>query len=235
MVHYAYFGQTLRNVISHPRRHSGRTSAEENTTLKPESRFDPEIVVTLGLPGHKDETVGAFNHTIGHAGALVHYPTGVIEGAAVPSSDRGVTGFRAMLPECPDVLHSRLTMELHARRDEWTGSPASTDWHPVLHAPGQFRVRGSRLHFSPDATYAGIRETAGRFRTSIFSEGYASPVRLTVSWKKLGHGHMHSHLPITRDSATNHISPTRLHDETEPRILPAAATAGMELFPGIVD
>ena len=46
---------------------------------------------------------------------------------------------------------------------------------------------------------------------------------------------MNSHLPITPDNVTNHISPTRLHDETEPRMLLAAATAGMELFSGIAD
>ena len=43
---------------------------------------------------------------------------------------------------------------------------------------------------------------------------------------------MPNYFPITHDSTTNHLLPTKLRGGTEPRILLAVVTAGRGLFPG---
>ena len=90
---YAYFGQSLQHAISAPRWLLGRTWGEESTTLKLESRFDSSIIDALREAGHEVEVVGTFDEMMGHAGALVRHPHGVIEGAADPRSDGGVAAF----------------------------------------------------------------------------------------------------------------------------------------------
>ena len=93
LTRYAHFGQPLQDAVSAPRWLLGRTWGEESTTLKLESRFDPSVVEALRAAGHDVEVVGAFDEVMGHAGALVHHPEGVIEGAADPRSDGGVAAF----------------------------------------------------------------------------------------------------------------------------------------------
>ena len=93
LTRYGYFGQDLQEAIDAPRWLLGRTWGEESTTLKLESRFDPGIATALGLCGHEVETVGRFEEMMGHAGALVHHPQGVIEGAADPRGDGAAAGF----------------------------------------------------------------------------------------------------------------------------------------------
>ena len=93
LTRYAYFGQSVQEAISAPRWLLGRTWGEESTTLKLESRIDRGVSVALGLAGHRIEKVDAFDERMGHAGALVRHPSGVIEGAADPRSDGGVAGF----------------------------------------------------------------------------------------------------------------------------------------------
>ena len=93
LTRYGYFGQPLQEAVSAPRWLLGRTWGEESTTLKLESRFDSGILVALGLAGHDVEKVEAFDERMGHAGALVHHPHGVIEGAADPRSDGAVAAF----------------------------------------------------------------------------------------------------------------------------------------------
>ena len=93
LTRYAYFGQPLQEAVSAPRWLLGRTWGEESTTLKIESRIDSGVVTALRLTGHEVEKVGAFDERMGHAGALVHHPHGVIEGAADPRSDGGVAAF----------------------------------------------------------------------------------------------------------------------------------------------
>ena len=53
----------------------------------------PSVVDALREAGHAVEVVGAFEEMMGHAGAIVHHPHGVIEGAADPRSDGGVAAF----------------------------------------------------------------------------------------------------------------------------------------------
>ena len=93
LTRYACFGQSLQSAVSAPRWLLGRTWGEESTTLKLESRFDSGVVTALRLAGHEVETFGAFDERMGHAGALVHHPSGLIEGAADPRSDGGVAAF----------------------------------------------------------------------------------------------------------------------------------------------
>ena len=93
LTRYAYFSRPLQEAVSAPRWLLGRTWGEESTTLKIESRLDSGVAVALGLSGHDVEKVQAFDERMGHAGALVRHPNGVIEGAADPRSDGGVAAF----------------------------------------------------------------------------------------------------------------------------------------------
>ena len=93
LTRYASFGQSLQRAVSAPRWLLGRTWGEESTTLKLESRIDSTVVDALRAAGHDVETVGAYDETMGHAGALVHHPNGVIEGAADPRGDGVAAGF----------------------------------------------------------------------------------------------------------------------------------------------
>lgn len=90
---YACHGMPLQRAVSAPRWLLGRTWGAESTTLKLESRFDPELISALRDAGHAVEIVTEFDDMMGHAGALVRHPNGVLEGAADPRSDGGVAGF----------------------------------------------------------------------------------------------------------------------------------------------
>jgi len=71
----------------------GRTWGDVSTSLKLENRFAPALVASLKAAGHHVELLDeAFSDTMGHAGALVRHPNGVIEGAADPRSDGAVAG-----------------------------------------------------------------------------------------------------------------------------------------------
>ncbi|QDF95319.1 gamma-glutamyltransferase [Azoarcus sp. DD4] len=90
---YARFGQPLQQAVSAPRWLLGRTWGDVTTTLKLESRFDPALVQALRDAGHDVELLAeAYSDTMGHAGALVRYPDGRIEGAVDPRSDGIVAG-----------------------------------------------------------------------------------------------------------------------------------------------
>ncbi|MDD2920171.1 gamma-glutamyltransferase family protein [Rhodoferax sp.] len=90
---YARFGQELQQSVTAPRWLLGRTWGDNSTSLKLENRFDPAVVAALKAAGHQVEVLGeAFSDTMGHAGALVRHPNGLIEGAADPRSDGSVAG-----------------------------------------------------------------------------------------------------------------------------------------------
>lgn len=84
---YAFFGQDLQRAVSAPRWLLGRTWGDMSVSLKVESRFDPELVAALAAAGHDVERIDAYSDMVGHAGALVRHPGGVIAGAADPRSD----------------------------------------------------------------------------------------------------------------------------------------------------
>lgn len=86
-------GSDLQAAVSAPRWLLGRTWGDVSTTLKLENRFPAELVEQLRQAGHIVEQLGeAFSDTMGHAGALLRHPNGVLEGAADPRSDGSVCG-----------------------------------------------------------------------------------------------------------------------------------------------
>ena len=58
--------------------------------MKLESRIAPDVVEALRAAGHLVEIVGAFEEMMGHAGAIVRYADGRLEGATDPRSDGAV-------------------------------------------------------------------------------------------------------------------------------------------------
>jgi len=62
-------------------------------SLKVESRLDEAVVAALRAAGHDVELIEPFSDFVGHAGALVRDPTGVVSGAADPRSDGTVAGW----------------------------------------------------------------------------------------------------------------------------------------------
>lgn len=85
---YARFGQALQQAVTAPRWLLGRTWGDDSASLKLESRFDPGLVQQLRDAGHEVQMLEqAFSDTMGHAGALVRHPSGLIEGAVDPRSD----------------------------------------------------------------------------------------------------------------------------------------------------
>lgn len=90
---YALFKQALQQAVTAPRWLLGRTWGDTSTSLKLENRFAPELVQQLQAAGHQVEVLNAaFSDTLGHAGALVRHPNGLIEGASDPRSDGAVAG-----------------------------------------------------------------------------------------------------------------------------------------------
>ncbi len=86
-------GQELQQAVSAPRWLLGRTWGADTTNLRIENRFDPAVITTLNDAGHDVQEVGAFDEIMGHAGALVHHRSGLIEGATDPRSDGQVAAF----------------------------------------------------------------------------------------------------------------------------------------------
>lgn len=90
---YAMFGQGLQEAVTAPRWLLGKTWGASSTTLKLESRFDAALVAALAGAGHAVETVGDFSDVMGHAGAVVLHPDGLIEGASDPRADSAAIAF----------------------------------------------------------------------------------------------------------------------------------------------
>lgn len=84
--------QALQAAITAPRWLLGRTWGSESTNLRMENRFDATLYDELKAMGHDVEIVGSFEEIMGHAGALVHHPDGLIEAAADPRSDGSAAG-----------------------------------------------------------------------------------------------------------------------------------------------
>lgn len=90
---YAMFGQDLQQAVTAPRWLLGRTWGQESVTLKLESRIGSEVINALARAGHAVEIIEPYSDLVGHAGALVLHPDGVIAGAADPRSDGTIAGF----------------------------------------------------------------------------------------------------------------------------------------------
>jgi gamma-glutamyltranspeptidase len=81
---YARFGQPIHQAVAEPRWLLGRTWGENSTTLKVEDRFAPDLYAKLRNAGHQVELVAPFAAMMGHAGAVIRYPGGLLEGASDP-------------------------------------------------------------------------------------------------------------------------------------------------------
>lgn len=90
---YALFGQSLQQAVTAPRWALGRSYEGESRDVKVEARMDPALVAALEGAGHAVATVQDFDDLMGHAGAIVLRPDGVLEGAADPRGDGAVAGF----------------------------------------------------------------------------------------------------------------------------------------------
>lgn len=90
---HAMFGQPLQQAVTAPRWLLGRTWGEDSTTLKLENRFDDAVVDALKAAGHTVDIVEPFTSIMGHAGAIVRKPNGVLMGATDPRSDGAVAAY----------------------------------------------------------------------------------------------------------------------------------------------
>ncbi|TFG88388.1 MAG: gamma-glutamyltransferase family protein [Hyphomicrobiales bacterium] len=90
---HVLFGQDLQQAVAAPRWLLGRTWGAETANLRIENRLRLDVVESLRGAGHDIEVVGPYEEVMGHAGALVHHPDGLIEGAADPRSDGAAVGF----------------------------------------------------------------------------------------------------------------------------------------------
>jgi gamma-glutamyltranspeptidase/glutathione hydrolase len=89
----AVFGMGPQAAISAPRWLLGRTWGQVSDTLKLEARFSAEVVATLRRYGHEVEVLQDYDEAMGHAGAVIRHPNGVLEGGADPRGDGSVATF----------------------------------------------------------------------------------------------------------------------------------------------
>jgi gamma-glutamyltranspeptidase/glutathione hydrolase len=89
---HVLYRQGLQQAVTAPRFVLGRTWGEAITRLRIERRFDARLIERLRGAGHDVQIVVAFSDEMGHAGALVRHPDGLLEGAADPRSDGQAAG-----------------------------------------------------------------------------------------------------------------------------------------------
>lgn len=83
-------GVPLQAAVTAPRWLLGRTWGAGTTNLKIEASLAGEVAEALGARGHDVEVVDDYSEMMGHAGAVVRHPDGLIEGASDPRSDGAV-------------------------------------------------------------------------------------------------------------------------------------------------
>ena len=71
----------------------GRNSAFELEGIAALSPGSAATIADLKQRGHDVELIGAYDEATGHAGAIIRYGNGVLEGAADPRSDGCVAGY----------------------------------------------------------------------------------------------------------------------------------------------
>lgn len=84
---HVQFGMDLQQAVTAPRWVLGRLWGAHSTSLKLESRFDPDLVAALGRACHPVEMIDAFSDSAGHAGALSLAPDGLLTAATDPRAD----------------------------------------------------------------------------------------------------------------------------------------------------
>jgi len=86
----AAYGMNPAAAIAAPRWLLGRTWGETSDTLKIESRFGNAVIDALRERGHDVEVIGAYDESVGHAGAILRDASGMLQGGSDPRSDGGV-------------------------------------------------------------------------------------------------------------------------------------------------
>jgi gamma-glutamyltranspeptidase/glutathione hydrolase len=84
---YCLLNFSLQQAVSAPRWLLGRAWGDDASGLKLEDSFSPGVFDRLKAMGHSIERVPALSSLMGHAGALVRHPDGLMEGAFDPRSD----------------------------------------------------------------------------------------------------------------------------------------------------
>ena len=83
----------LDRALDAPRWLLGRTWGSTVTNLRMEQRFDGHLIDRLMHAGHDvDVLPEPYSDTMGHAGAVVLHPDGMLEGAHDPRADGGAAG-----------------------------------------------------------------------------------------------------------------------------------------------
>ncbi|HEX2653639.1 MAG TPA: gamma-glutamyltransferase [Xanthobacteraceae bacterium] len=90
---HVQFRQPLVEALDRPRWLLGRTWGSTHTNLRFESRFDGNLLDRLAAAGHDvDVMAEPYSDTMGHAGAVVLHPDGMLEAAHDPRADGGAVG-----------------------------------------------------------------------------------------------------------------------------------------------
>jgi gamma-glutamyltranspeptidase/glutathione hydrolase len=90
---HVMFGQPLETALDRPRWLLGRTWGSSHTNLRLEARFDGNIIDRLLSAKHDVEVLPeGYSDTMGHAGAVIVHPAGVMEGGHDPRADGGAAG-----------------------------------------------------------------------------------------------------------------------------------------------
>jgi gamma-glutamyltranspeptidase len=87
------FGNAVQAAIEAPRWLLGRTWGQSSETLKLEARFPEQTFAMLRQLGHDVERVNAYDEGLGHAGAIIRYADGTLEGGSDPRSDGAIAGW----------------------------------------------------------------------------------------------------------------------------------------------
>jgi gamma-glutamyltranspeptidase/glutathione hydrolase len=82
----------LHKVINAPRWVLGRTWGTSQSNLRIENRFDPAVIDAMWEAGNDIDLVGDFDAVMGHAGAIVRQPDGMIISASDPRCDGSAAG-----------------------------------------------------------------------------------------------------------------------------------------------
>jgi gamma-glutamyltranspeptidase/glutathione hydrolase len=90
---YAVFGQGLQRAIAAPRWVLARTWGAPRDDLRLEGRCPEGLVAALSAAGHEVALTPDFDGVMGHAGAVVRHPDGLLEGASDPRCDGAAAGF----------------------------------------------------------------------------------------------------------------------------------------------
>ena len=87
------FGMAPQAAIEMPRWLLGRTWGMASDSLKLEARFPASTFDTLRAMGHEVESLGDWDESVGHAGALIRQPNGLLMGGFDPRSNGSVAAF----------------------------------------------------------------------------------------------------------------------------------------------